>query len=125
MKLTKGKISKLYNKKQQTAKKIKKRKGSLKNKTFRRKRNINLANKFQYYFTFENCSRQLEALLSSAKIFPNNPTNGVYRPYELIYNYQNKIQDSYKSESVDNLLIKSNISKSLLIGDVWLGDMNE
>ena len=45
MKLTKGKISKLYKKNRQTARKIKKRKGSLKSKTFRRKRNINLANK--------------------------------------------------------------------------------
>ena len=46
MKLTKGKISKLYNKKKQSVKKInKKKKGSLKSKTFRRKRSINLANK--------------------------------------------------------------------------------
>jgi hypothetical protein len=45
MKLTKGKISKLYNKKKQSLKKVNKRKGSnkSKNKTFRRKRHINLA----------------------------------------------------------------------------------
>ncbi len=46
MKLTKGKISKLYNKKKQTLKrKTNKGKGSNKNKTFRRKRHINLARK--------------------------------------------------------------------------------
>ena len=45
MKLTKGKISKLYNKKKQSLKKVNKRNGSnkSKNKTFRRKRHINLA----------------------------------------------------------------------------------
>ena len=53
MKLTKGKISKLYNKKRQSLKKNNnKRKSSTKNKTFRKKRNIHLARKslkrFQY-----------------------------------------------------------------------------
>ena len=43
MKLTKGKISKLYNKKKQSLKKNKKGKSS-KKKTFRRKRRMNLAN---------------------------------------------------------------------------------
>ncbi len=46
MKLTKGKISKLYNKKRQSLKKKNnKRKTSSKNKTFRKKRNIHLARK--------------------------------------------------------------------------------
>ena len=46
MKLTKGKISKLYNKKKQSLKKkVNKRKTSNKNKTFRKKRNIHLARK--------------------------------------------------------------------------------
>ena len=42
MNLTKGKISRLYNKKRQSLKKInKKKKSSLKSTTFRRKRNVN------------------------------------------------------------------------------------
>ena len=45
MKLTKGKLSKLYNKKKQSLKKVNKKKGSNKSKTFRRKRNMNLARK--------------------------------------------------------------------------------
>jgi hypothetical protein len=46
MKLTKGKISKLYNKKNQSLKrKNSKKSASFKTKTFRNKRNINLANK--------------------------------------------------------------------------------
>ena len=46
MKLTKGKISKLYNKKKQSLKKkVNKKKGSRRNKTFREKRNIHLARK--------------------------------------------------------------------------------
>ena len=46
MKLTKGKISKLYNKKNQSLKRKNYKKGtSFKTKTFRNKRNINLANK--------------------------------------------------------------------------------
>jgi hypothetical protein len=46
MKLTKGKISKLYNKKKQSLKKVKKNgKKNSKKKTFRRKRGFNLANK--------------------------------------------------------------------------------
>jgi hypothetical protein len=46
MKLTKGKITKLYNKKRQSLKKKNnKRKTSSKNKTFRKKRNIHLARK--------------------------------------------------------------------------------
>ena len=46
MKLTKGKISKLYNKKNQTMKrKVNKKKGSNKNRTFRRKQRVNLARK--------------------------------------------------------------------------------
>jgi len=46
MKLTKGKISKLYNKKKQTMKKkANKRKSSKKNRTFRRKQKVNLARK--------------------------------------------------------------------------------
>jgi hypothetical protein len=46
MKLTKGKISKLYNKKKQSLKKKNnKRKTSTKNKSFRKKRNIHLARK--------------------------------------------------------------------------------
>ena len=43
MKLTKGKISKLYKKKRQTLKKkINKRKTSSRSRTFRKKRRINL-----------------------------------------------------------------------------------
>ena len=45
MKLTKGKITKLYGKKKQTRKKKKKRNASNKNKTFRGRRSLNLANK--------------------------------------------------------------------------------
>jgi hypothetical protein len=46
MKLTKGKISKLYGKKKQSLKKkVNKKKGSSRNKTFRKKRNIHLARK--------------------------------------------------------------------------------
>ena len=45
MKLTKGKISKLYNKKRQSLKKHKKLKTSYKKRTFRNKRKINLARK--------------------------------------------------------------------------------
>ena len=46
MKLTKGKISKLYNKKKQSfKKKVNKKKVSNRNKTFRKKRNIHLARK--------------------------------------------------------------------------------
>ena len=47
MKLTKGKISKLYNRKKQTLRKKKpsKRKSSKKNRTFRRKRGVNLSTK--------------------------------------------------------------------------------
>jgi hypothetical protein len=46
MKLTKGKISKLYNKKKQTMKrKVNKKKSSNKNRTFRRKQKVNLARK--------------------------------------------------------------------------------
>ena len=45
MKLTKGKITKLYGKKKQTRKKKKKRNTSNKNKTFRGRRSLNLANK--------------------------------------------------------------------------------
>ena len=44
MKLTKGKLSKLFNKKKQSHKKIKNKK-SKKNNTFRKNKNINLANK--------------------------------------------------------------------------------
>ena len=53
MKLTKGKISKLYNKKKQSFKKIKKRKGSTKSKTFRRKRQVNLATKSLKSFNYK------------------------------------------------------------------------
>jgi hypothetical protein len=53
MKLTKGKISKLYNKKKQSLKKIKKRKGSTKSKTFRRKRQVNLATKSLKSFNYK------------------------------------------------------------------------
>ena len=45
MKLTKGKISKLYNKKRQSLKKHKKIKSSYKKRTFRNKRKVNLARK--------------------------------------------------------------------------------
>jgi len=45
MNLTKGKISKLYNKKRQSLKKHKKVKSSYKKRTFRNKRNLNLARK--------------------------------------------------------------------------------
>ena len=45
MKLTKGKISKLYNKKSQSLKKYKKLKSSYKKRTFRNKRKVNLARK--------------------------------------------------------------------------------
>ena len=45
MKLTKGKISKLYNKKKQSLKKKNNRRKSSNKNTFRKKRNINLANK--------------------------------------------------------------------------------
>jgi hypothetical protein len=45
MKLTKGKISKLYGKQKQSRRKNKKRKTSNKNRTFRRKRNLNLMRK--------------------------------------------------------------------------------
>jgi len=46
MKLTKGKISKLYSKKKQSLKKkVNKKRGSTRNKTFRKKRNIHLARK--------------------------------------------------------------------------------
>jgi hypothetical protein len=45
MKLTKGKISKLYNKKRQSFKRPKKRNLSNKIKTFRNKRYLNLARK--------------------------------------------------------------------------------
>ena len=46
MKLTKGKISKLYSKKKQSLKKkVNKKRGSSRNKTFRKKRNIHLARK--------------------------------------------------------------------------------
>jgi hypothetical protein len=45
MKLTKGKISKLYNKKKQSLKKNKNKKSSSRNNTFRKKRNIHLARK--------------------------------------------------------------------------------
>jgi len=45
MKLTKGKISKLYKKKKQSRQRIKKKKRSANNKTFRRHRGVNLANK--------------------------------------------------------------------------------
>ena len=41
MKLTKGKISKLYNKKRQSLKKHKKLKSSYKKRTFRNKRKVN------------------------------------------------------------------------------------
>jgi hypothetical protein len=45
MKLTKGKISKLYNTKKQSLKKNKNKKSSSRNKTFRKKLNIHLARK--------------------------------------------------------------------------------
>ena len=45
MKLTKGKISRLYNKKKQSLKKHKKLKSSYKKRTFRNKRKVNLARK--------------------------------------------------------------------------------
>ena len=45
MKLTKGKITKLYGKQKQSRKKNKKRKTSNKNRSFRRKRNLNLMRK--------------------------------------------------------------------------------
>jgi hypothetical protein len=45
MKLTKGKISKLYNKKKQTLKKFKTKKSSYKRKTFRDRKQFNLAKK--------------------------------------------------------------------------------
>jgi len=53
MKLTKGKITKLYNKKKQSLKKINKRKGSTKSKTFRRKRQVNLATKSLKSFNYK------------------------------------------------------------------------
>ena len=52
MKLTKGKISKLYNKKRQTLKKLKKGKTSHKRRTFR-KRKINLARKTLKRFNYK------------------------------------------------------------------------
>jgi hypothetical protein len=57
MKLTKGKISKLYNKKRQSLKKKNnKRKTSSKNMTFRKKRNIHLARKSLKNFHYKKQS---------------------------------------------------------------------
>jgi hypothetical protein len=53
MKLTKGKISKLYNKKRQSLKKYKKRKSSYKKRTFRNKRKVNLARKTLKRFNYK------------------------------------------------------------------------
>lgn len=53
MKLTKGKISKLYNKKKQSLKKAKKRKLSHKRRTFRNKRKVNLARKTLKRFNYK------------------------------------------------------------------------
>ena len=54
MKLTKGKISKLYNqKKQSLKKKVNKKKSSSKSRTFRKKRRINLARKSLKRFNYK------------------------------------------------------------------------
>ena len=53
MKLTKGKISKLYKKKKQSLKKVKKNKSSYKRRTFRNKKNFNLARKTLKRFNYK------------------------------------------------------------------------
>ena len=53
MKLTKGKISKLYNKKRQSLKKHKRLKSSYKKRTFRNKRKVNLARKSLKRFNYK------------------------------------------------------------------------
>ena len=57
MKLTKGKISKLYNKKKQTVRKRKE--GGYKNKnTFRNKKHLNLANKTLKLYDFHHLNKE-------------------------------------------------------------------
>ena len=83
MKLTKGKISKLYNKKKQSLKKVNKRKGSnkSKNKTFRRKRHINLARRSLKRFHYRKQSGGEEI----AKVDVNKNINeGLFVPEKIV-----------------------------------------
>ena len=60
MKLTKGKISKLYNKKSKSLKKIKNKKKYRNNKTFRGKKKINLLSKTLKKYSFDNTVSKLK-----------------------------------------------------------------
>jgi len=75
MKLTKGKISKLYNKRKQSLKKQKlhKKKSSSKNKTFRRKRNMNLANTSLKNIYFKKTGGVSNDTSVSGEKIDNNP----------------------------------------------------
>jgi len=68
MKLTKGKISKLYHKKKQTVRKRKERGGYKNKNTFRNKKHLNLANKTLKLFNFHHLNKKGgKGLLSMAK----------------------------------------------------------
>lgn len=105
MKLTKGKISKLYNKKRQSLKKNNnKRKTSSKNKTFRKKRNIHLARKSLKNFHYkkqrggedgyENLSQET---MPKAEEDSNSVRENMNQP--LPENYNNDISSNEDSSS--------------------------
>lgn len=79
MKLTKGKISKLYNKKKQTNKKRKmKKKLSRSNKTFRKKYNLDLSNKtLKKYKKFKGGNEEDESKLEESLITPPSTFSNV------------------------------------------------
>ena len=84
MKLTKGKIRKLYNKRKQTLKKYRNKRASCERKTFRNKRSINLARKTLKKISggdkeesvFNKFSKGAQSLYNRAKnLYPGQPKN--------------------------------------------------
>ena len=95
MKLTKGKISKLYNKKKQSLKKkVNKKKSSSRNKTFRKKRNIHLARKSlkNFHYKKQRGGEDGETTTPKAEEDSNSVKENMNQP--LPENSNNDIEDS-------------------------------
>ena len=108
MKLTKGKISKLYAKNRQSVKRKKNgKKNTNKSKTFRKKRNINLANKTLKQVNFRKNGHNN----NTAPEYDNSKEGGYRMPYKnnkkknkSLSNQPNEIEMTPLGESVDNSL---------------------
>ena len=118
MKLTKGKISKLYNKKRQSVRKIKKRNTSNKRNTFRRKQKLNLARKTLKRFDYKKLRggnteiRDDEVSFPKEKLQDNNQNIREFetQPVPLVNEYletsdpeKDVINDSTTTNEIENI----------------------